>query len=54
MKTGKWQVDWVTKLGARRGCINQEWFTTRRDAWEREKQLKRGGFEVSVWKVGEP
>lgn len=49
-KQGNWRVDWITKSGACRGCKNQEWFMAKRDAEEREKQLKRGGFEVSVWK----
>lgn len=47
---GKWRVEWKCKRGPRRGCINQEWFISKGDANARLGQLKRGGFERSLWK----
>lgn len=46
---GRWRVDWITKLGERRGCKNSEWHDRLKDAVDRERQLKRGGFECSIW-----
>lgn len=51
---GKFRVDYIVKNGACRGCTNQEWHARLKDAYEREAQLKRGGFQVSVWKEERP
>lgn len=54
MKSKTYVVEWITKLGARRGCVNQEWNKRKCDAKSRLQQLKRGGFDCFIWEDIKP
>lgn len=48
-RRGQFRVDWRKKSD---GTIRQQWYDKLRDAREKERNLKLGGYACDVWKEG--